>query len=127
MGVVFTPNKTQIALNVIPLTLHLFALYLLIKYRRSYGNINQYMYLLNLSLSELTFVLLGLVSLFLAMFNYHEGSHRVEAIQYSTVTIVCFVAMIYLTVDRFLEVRLNIFYPLHENLALCNLECMWFA
>jgi len=109
----FIPYYMQIALKVFPLTIHLFALYFLIKYRRCYANKSQFIHLLNLSLCELTFVTFGLISLLLTVSRYSESSYRVEAIQYSTIIIVYFLAMIYMTVDRFLEVRLNIFYPLY--------------
>ena len=120
----------QVAFKIIPLQLHLTGIYFLIKHRNYYfknnnnnninNNINNddskrrnWLHLINLSTSEIVFVGLGLLTQLL----FYNGSMKlatyVETIQYSTCCLQYFLAMIYMTVDRFLEVRLNIIYPVY--------------
>lgn len=113
------PDYLHIAFKAIPLVLHLTGLFFLVKLRRYYrSNSNasnskrsHLLHLINLSISEILFVTLGLVSLILIACGENSYAQYVLVIQYTTCCLQYFLAMIYMTVDRFLEIRLNIVYP----------------
>lgn len=123
----------QLAFKIIPFLLHLTGIYFLIKYRNYFLKSNNdsrksnWLHLVNLSISEMVFVGLGL----LAQLLFHNGSMKfavyAETIQYSTCCLQYFLAMIYMTIDRFLEVRLNIIYPVFWKYKYTKLLllCTW--
>jgi len=99
--------------SCIPLSLHVFGLLLLWKARTFYRNHSQYLFLVNLSVAELVFVVLGLLMYVTSVFGYEWISFKFTVLQYIGGTLAYFFIMIFITLDRFLEVYLNIKYPLY--------------
>ena len=103
----------EIAFKAIPLILHATGIYFLYKFRRCYSNKSHLLYLVNLSLIEIVFVSTGLLWHILLECGLERAAYYTQTIQYSTVCLHYFLSMIYMTVDRFMEVRLNIVYPVY--------------
>ena len=107
-------------LSIIPLSLHIFGLVLLWKARRAYSNRSQFLFLVNLSLSELVFVILGLLMFVCSILAHEKISFVFLVLQYIGATLVYFFVMIFMTLDRFFEVYFNIKYPLYWNSKSCQ-------
>ena len=124
-----------IAFKVVPLLLHLTGIYFLFKHHNCYHrNINNddsrkrhLLHLINLSVSEIVFVGLGLLTQLLVICGAVKHANYAETVQYSACCLQYFLAMIYMTVDRFLEVRLNIIYPVFWKYKYTKilLLCTW--
>lgn len=100
--------------SCVPLFLHVFGLLLLWKIRRvSYYNRSQYVFLVNMSVAELVFVVLGLLMYVTSVTGYERISFKFTILQYIGGTLAYFSVMIFITLDRFLEVYLNIKYSLY--------------
>jgi len=105
----------DLIITALPLVIHSLGLFLLFKTHRIFRDVSQLYFLVNLSISEALFVLLGV----LKELVHNNKNDRVYfclfAVQYMNVSVQVILAMIYMTFDRFFEVFFNITYPLYWN------------
>ena len=109
-------HSTVIILCVLNALLHLSGMYFLICLRHSTMNGSQRMFLLHLSLSEsfLTFIEMGKRIIYIITNSEHTMvTEYMTVVQFSSAAMVYLLIMIYLTVDRFFELYLNIRYPVY--------------
>ncbi|XP_057311188.1 galanin receptor type 1-like [Hydractinia symbiolongicarpus] len=92
---------------------HSFGIYLLHQTKKSSPNKTQWLYLLNLSVAELVLCVTGASRRFFKFIHHKEIAMSITLYQWTGCLLVYFIAMIALTVDRFLAVYLNIRYQLH--------------
>ena len=102
----------EICLYLVPVLLHLVGLYLLYATRRTYFNHTQRLYLIALSSTELVMAILKIVQRFCYIAGAVEIGFYVWMVQTSGVFLCYILTMVLITVDRFLEVYLNLRYPL---------------
>ena len=109
-------HSTVIILCVLNALFHLSGMYFLICLRHSTMNGSQRMFLLHLSLSEsfLTFIEMGKRIIYIITNSEHTMvTEYMTVVQFSSAAMVYLFIMIYLTVDRFFELYLNIRYPVY--------------
>lgn len=98
-------------LGIIPIMLHTVGIYLLLK--TSSVQWNQKIYLLNLSVLEVVFELLQHLRLFLLVYSDKSTHILVSIFTFSAVIVTLANLIIMLTIDRLLEVYLNIKYKIY--------------
>ena len=118
-----------ITVSCLPLSLHLVGLLLLWKARLMYCNKSQLLFLVNLSVAEFLFVLLGILMYVSSVTGHSQISYHCTVLQYTGATLAYFLIMIFMTVDRFLEIYLNLKYPLYWNAKSTRnlMAVMWFT
>lgn len=116
-----------IILYVIGTLLHLFGCYMLYQVRRRALCKTPITYLLNLSFSEVLLSITGCVRRILFLSGISKVATYITMFQWTTFTIGYFLAMILLTIDRFLAVYLNLRYHLYwsEKKAITTIAIAW--
>lgn len=100
----------------IPLVVHTLGIYLLLKVKKNrFYNPTQRIYLINLSISEILVCVLKMLHRVFFLFGYKKISDYIDILQTSGAFLHYMLIMCLLTVDRFLEVYLNLKYPVFWN------------
>ena len=116
-------NILLLVLNIINIVLHGIGIYLLYcLYNRCTHRIQQ-IYLINLSVTECILNVLEALKLLRLLVPISDKTGKtldliipyVIMMQFTGISLVFYFAMIYITLDRFLEIVLNIKYPLYWN------------
>ena len=102
----------EILIHFLPISFHAYGMYLLYRYRNLYPNKSQYLYLFNLSLAEINFISCGMLSQFFESIGVRRIHVWFLYVQYGPACLPYFLVMIFMTIDRFMEVYLSIRYPL---------------
>lgn len=121
-------NGILIGTSCVPILLHIVGLVLLQRTRCAYSNKSQWVLLLNLSFAELLFVSFGFTTAMLDMISMETLSFQVLVFHYIGVTLAYFFVIIFITIERFMEVYLNIKYPVYWTVVGTRnvLSVMWF-
>lgn len=106
----------ELVVCVVSMSLHAVGLYLLCCLRGS-PNLNgsQRIFLMNLSLAEFCVMFCELVKSVAMLIPSDAGRDFVSILQLAGFSLISYFAMIYLTIDRFFELYLNLKYPLYWN------------
>lgn len=107
-----TELKVFAALYTIPTILHTVGLYMLFTTRITRLAYNQKLYLINISISELLICVFKISHRLFSLYDYSLYSFKLWTIQTSGCFMAYIIFMVLLSVDRFLEVYLNIKYPI---------------
>ena len=105
--------QIQCVLFSIPMTLHLFSIYILYIAQGSHFKDNQRYFFINLSFSEFLICFVGIVKRICKIYQWKDGATYVRFIQAGIATFVYYFTMILLTFDRFWEIFLNLRYPVY--------------
>ena len=111
-------------LRIVNVILHSVGSYLLISLYKSGEHNNQHLYLINLSFSEAFGNLIGIfitpIGDFISLSD--KNTNIIDEVQYyiwiivdTLVEVLYFTSMIYITIDRLLDILLNIRYPIYWN------------
>lgn len=121
-------NAVLIAASCLPIFLHTSGLILLRRTRAGHKNKSHWLLLVNLSVAELLFAWLGLTTSLLDIISMETPAFKLRVCHYIGVTLAYFFVIILITIERFLEVYLNIKYPLYwtATYTQCSLFAMWF-
>lgn len=104
----------QCCMFAIPLLLHGFALHLLYLARATHSlHFAQRIYLTNLSFSEFIICFLAIIWRILSMYGFVFASAIVHIFQAASPMFMYHILTILLTLDRLMEVQLNVHYPLY--------------
>lgn len=113
--------------SLLPLSLHSLGIYLLRKSRNSFSNKSQYHLLVHNSISQIIFIVFGILARIVLMCgDYKKAYISLCSIQYINSFLVCYFVMVFMTLERFFEVYLNIRYPIfwcekYTKTLLCTL------
>lgn len=125
-----------LVIQLLNLGIHLFGCYLLVIIYRSDKASVQMIYLFNLSITEIIINLIGIlltpVTLFgtpsfIALQRIFQVQYHIMIVLESGVLLIYYFAMIYITLDKLLEITLNIRYPIYWNSkkAKCLIIATW--
>ena len=105
--------QIQCVLFSIPMTLHLFCIYILYVGRNSHLKDNQRYFFMNLSFSEFLICFVGIVKRICKIYGWKDEGTYVRFIQAGIATFIYYFIMIVLTLDRFWEIFLSLRYPVY--------------
>ena len=107
-----TELTTFAVVYIMPVLMHLIGLYLLFTTKVTNLAINQKYYIISMSGTELCICTLKIAHRIFSIYGFDSVAFKLWTLQTSGCFLCYILSMILLTVDRFLEVYLNIKYPL---------------
>ena len=104
--------------SLITICTHCLGIYLLVKCKHSFPNSSQLIFLINLSLSEMSIVIMRTLSIITSLIVNDEAVKIEMSFWFHTIialslSLPYYFIMIFMALDRFFEVFLNIRYPLY--------------
>ena len=121
-------KSLELTMCFFSMVVHAVGLYILHSLRGSLDiNQTQRIFLFNLSLSEFMMMSCEPFKTILEWTNHMVPHHYVAIIQLGGFSLMYYLSMIYLTIDRFFQMYLNITYPLYwsERKTRCLMAAMW--
>lgn len=103
----------ELVIRTIAFCLHGFGFYLLYLTKHTNINKSQRIFLMNLSFCEMCLCGAAVAKITLLFRGYEKAAYQILIMQLTGFSLAYYLLMLFLTVDRFLEINLNIRYPLY--------------